>query len=322
MPTLKDIAKHAKVSLCTVSRYLNHDIKIKDETAGRIENAIRELNYIPNVAAKALKYNVTSNIAVILPKINHLYYSEMTSGISEILGAHHYNLFIFEVNNLHMEEDRIISLMRENMVAGIIFIGLSYDFSFKDQLNRLQEWGIPAVYVNRMMEEALCPLVYPDLKKAGQLAADHLAEKGNRHLALVYSKIPESLLSVYRSAFETNGRKETPSIYEFHAGKEDELARRLLKDGVDGIFVLNELNSVCLTKALVRAGVEIPQRISVLSFGNSLMSLTSTPELSGIDLQDRRLGAESALVMINQIKGRPYEPVTVLNPVLIQREST
>lgn len=197
MATLKDIAKQANVSTATVSRYLNKDIVIKQETEKRIREAIDSFGYVPNVVAKSLKSRKTNNVAVVLPKINHLYYSEITSGISQILGQHHYNLYIYELDNLQMNEDNVLQQLRENMVAGIIFIGLFSDESFKDSARKALDWDIPIVYANREIEYRGYPLLYPDMGHAGFIGIDYLYKQGKRKMALLHKKMPDHLLSYF-----------------------------------------------------------------------------------------------------------------------------
>lgn len=323
MATLKDIAKHAGVSVCTVSRYLNNNIVIKKETEQKIQQAIQELGYVPNAVAKSLKHSKTNNVAVILPKINHLYYSEITSGIGEVLANHHYNLFIYEVNNLHMDEEEIIQLMRENMVAGVIFIGMFSDMSFHKSLRKLLSWKIPVVYMNRYIKYEGYPLVYPNFKKAAELAVEHLNLKNRRKIAIIHRNLPTNIVGLYSQAFSKNTDMEL-TILEI--GEEAEIKEHcvplLCKNNIDGTFVLNELSAVKITKELIKKEVKVPDDIAVLSLGDSLISEVATPELSCIDLQDKILGIKGGEIILKQIQKEKAEPITMVDPIIIQRQST
>ncbi|MFJ5789792.1 LacI family DNA-binding transcriptional regulator [Lysinibacillus sp. NPDC093197] len=325
MTTLKDIAEHANVSACTVSRYLNQNIVVKKETEERIQLAIKELGYVPNVVAKALKRKETTNVAVILPKINSLYYSEITSGISQTLGKHHYNLFIYEVDNLNLSENEILQLMRENMVAGIIIIGLFSDLSFKDNIPSFLECGIPVVFTNRCIPYSGFPLVYPDLTKAGRIGAEYLFSKGKNKLALVHKKLPNDVLELFLEGISQASKYEQkPLIIEIddHMNLSKDCVPILLENNIDGAFVLNELSAVYLTKALVHHNVRICEDLAVLSLGNSLLSQISTPELTCVDLQNQELGIRSAEIILSEIQKEKFEPVTILEPFIVERKSS
>ncbi|SHE87436.1 transcriptional regulator, LacI family [Seinonella peptonophila] len=324
MVTLKDIAKHANVSVATVSRYLNSDMMVKKETEKRILAAIHELGYVPNVVAKALKRQETSNVAVILPKINNLYYSEITSGISQTLGKHNYNLYIYEVENLNLSEDEILQLMRENMIAGIIFVGLFSDTSFQESIHRVMEWEIPVVYTNRHIPYTGFPLLYPDLVQAGKLGVEHLYSIGKDRIAFVHKHFPSHVLKCFLDGFwQVSKEQQKPMIIEIEDDMDlsKELIPKLLQHHIDGVFVLNELSAVFLTKALVQANIQIYEDMAVLSLGNSLMSQVSTPELTCVDLQNRTLGIKSAEIILSQIRKQKFEPITILEPSIAKRKS-
>lgn len=326
MATLKDIAKHANVSTCTVSRYLNSNIVVKKETEERIEKAIKELGYVPNVIAKSLKQQATSNVAVILPKLNHLYYSEITSGISQTLAEHQYNIFIYEVDNLHLSEDEILNIMRENMVAGIVFIGLFADTSFKEKIKEdVLGWKIPVVYVNRYIPYEGFPLLYLDLVKASKIGTEHLIKKKKENIAFIHKPLPKGLLKYFVDGYkQATNRDGEPMFIEISEDKNiiRECIPELLEHQINGVFVLDEKSAVYLTKAFGKSNIKIPEDISVLSLGNSLISEISTPELSCVDLQNWVLGQKSAEIILNQILNKKIKDVTVLEPFIVEREST
>ncbi|WP_409369109.1 LacI family DNA-binding transcriptional regulator [Lysinibacillus sp. 38-6] len=325
MTTLKDIAEHANVSACTVSRYLNQNIVVKKETEKRIQSAIKELGYVPNVVAKALKRKETTNVAVILPKINSLYYSEITSGISQTLGKHHYNLFIYEVDNLNLSENEILQLMRENMVAGIIIVGLFSDLSFKESIPSFLECGIPVVYANRCIPYAGFPLVYPDLTEAGKIGANYLYAKGKNRMALIHKKLPNDVLALFLDGIrQASEDEQKPFIIEIDDRMDliKDCVPLLLQNNINSAFVLNELSAVNLTKALIQANIQIAEDIAVLSLGNSLLSQISTPELTCVDLQNQELGIRSAEIILSEIQKEKVEQVTVLEPFIIERQSS
>ena len=326
MPTIKDIASLAGVSICTVSRYLNNKIAVRRETEERILAAIDQLGYVPNAVAQSLKRSSTNNIAVIVPRITSSYYADMTGGISGELAKRDYNLFIYEVEHMNKTEREILQLMRENMVAGVIFIGMSYDFSFLGEIPYLLSCKIPVVYANRLVDYAGYPLIYPDFVKVGQLAVEHLLSRGRRRLALIHKHSYDSAaphVQGFRDAVAAAGLPE-PNLLQAtrETDSADRCARSLMEQGIDGVFVQNELLAVGVIKALARQGVQVPGQISVLGFGNSVVGELSTPELSCIDLQNHQLGVLSARLMLRQIAHKAVEPVTVLEPSILPRAST
>lgn len=322
MVTMKDIALRANVSTCTVSRYLSKTIVVKKETEDRIKQALEELGYVTNTVAKSLRRNTTMNVAVVLPRINNLYYSEMTSGIGGALAVHDYNLIIYETENHNKNEDEAILWLRENRVAGVVFVGMSYDRSFEAGARKLWESGMPVVYANRMAGDYELPLVHPDYEKIGALAAEHLRERGRRKVAIVHRKGREKLLSLYRRCFaDAYGDADAAGVFDA-----EELTPRFLSrlrdGGFDAAFVLNESMAVGLCKEALRSGLRIPDDLAVLAFGNSPISRFASPELSCIDLHDRELGIRSAELLLAQIREQDAPGAITIAPELIRREST
>ncbi len=328
MTTLKDIAKKANVSVATVSRYLNHKISIRPETEQNILDAIKELNYVPNIVAQSLKINRTSNVAVVLPLVNSLYYSEMTSGISSVLTRHNFNLFIFEVDHMKKTEEAIMQTLQENMIAGAIFIGLSYDQRFYHSLHILQDANIPVVYMNRMMEYENIPLVHPNLTACGKLASEHLIRRGKKKLGLIHA-LPDSspLLELHLRSFSEPIRKAgLPDAQVIFSAQgitpPESCLDEIEKSGCDGLFILNELMAAGISRSLHQRGIHIPEDIAVLGFGNSLAGEITTPTLSCIDLQNFNLGVKSAEIILAEIEGADFKPITILEPHIIKRQST
>lgn len=323
MATLNDIAKHAGVSIATVSRYLSQDLAVKKETEERILKAIDELEYVPNVVAKALKKNSTNTIALILPRINTLYYSEMTTGINHILAEKGYNLFIYEVENQSKSEKEILQIMKENMVAGVILIAMSHDTSFLTQLNQLENWHIPFLYTNRLLEDSDFPVLYPDFNSVGSLAAEHLKERGYKNPAIVYKTINPPVQQIYEHEFS---KKYSRKPMTLQISDDDNILKKvealIIGEKVDSLFILNEIYSVKITQGLYEKGVKIPEDLGVISFGNSLLSEISIPRLTCIDLKNYEFGVKSATLIMQMIENESVSPVTKIAPSLIKRQTT
>lgn len=316
------------MSVCTVSRYLNHKITVRADTKERLERAIEELGYVPNQVAQSLKRSSTDNVAVILPRINTSYYSDMTGGISLELAKRGFHLFIYEMENLRKSEREVLQMMRESMAAGVISIGMSDDMSFRDSLDYLVDHGIPAVYVNRQVPPQRYPVICPDFLRVGGMAAGHLIERGKRRLAILRkARADDELIhhheESFREAAAMAGLPE-PVALESAPGlvTSSECLDRLSSGEIDGVFVLNELMAAGVVKGLTARGVRIPEDIAVLGFGDSIISEITDPELSCIDLQNYELGVRSAQLILKQIEGAPVPQTMVLKPSLIQRRST
>lgn len=196
--------------------------------------------------------------------------------------------------------------------------------SFQQSIQSVLDWNIPVVYANRCIPFAGFPLLYPDLVKASRLGTEYLRSSGKRRLAFVHKQLPAHLLPYFLDGYrQAIGSAEKPLLLEMADSMDlaKDCIPALLQHNIDGVFVLNELSAVCLTKALVQANIRIPEDMAVLSLGNSLMSEISTPELTCVDLHNRELGVKSAEIILSQIRKEEFEPVTVLEPFIVVRNS-
>jgi DNA-binding LacI/PurR family transcriptional regulator len=328
MATIKEVAERAGVSICTVSRYLNQTSPLKKKTEERVRTALRDVGYIPNTVAKSLRTHRTANVAVVLPRIDNLFYSEITSGISETLNFNRYNLFITEVEGGAQPEQVVLQRMLENMIAGVIFVGLSYDRSFQNSLRLLLEHGIAVVYVNRAIPYQGYPLVYTDYCQAGRLAAEHLCELGRKKLAVIGRIEHENAVLPHIQGFldaANCGGADVPSEDVLQVSPRfpirPEVIAHLANARVNGIFATNELTAVGLIKGLLGHGVRIPEQTAVIGLGNSIIGEIISPELTCVDLENHLTGVRSAEALLAQIAGKACENVTVLAPRLIKRNS-
>lgn len=328
MATIKEVAQRAGVSTCTVSRYLNQTSPLKKKTEEQVRSAIADVGYIQNTVAKSLKTRRTPNVAVVLPRIDNLFYSEITAGISETLNSNRYNLFIMEVEAGAQPEQVTLRRILENMIAGVLFVGLSYDRSFQSSLRLLVERNIPVVYVNRPVPYQGYPLVYSDYYQGGRLAAQHFCELGRRKLAVVGRIAHENAVLPSTQGFLDGaqcGGADVPSEDALQVAPGfpigPEVIAHLIQAGVDGIFATNELTAVALIKGLSAQGVRVPEQTAVIGLGNSIIGEIISPELTCVDLENHLTGVKSAEVLLAHIAGESYQDVTVLAPRLMKRNS-
>lgn len=329
MATIKDIAARAQVSVCTVSRFINGKIKVKPETAARIETAIEELGYIPNTIAKSLKTKTSQNIALILPTINNSYFSELTAGVDAVLQKQNYSLFIFQHYNKAEIEHKIARKLIENQIAGAIFVGLPHDYRGDAVLQQLKKDGVEIVLTNRVFIPREYPLVFSDFYSGGRQAADHLLALGHRKIGVItgFFNHPESdiRLQGFLDRLAEEGVAVKPEHisaghYSHETGAQAVIP--LLEERVEAIFSISDLMAVGVLKHLQQAGIKVPQDLALVGFGNTLFARLTTPELTSIDLQNQQVGVKSAEVLLDLIHGKKVEPVNSLSTRLIKREST
>ena len=176
MPTMKDVAKLAKVSVGSVSKYFN-GIALKEKTKLAIEKAVKELNYEPNIYAKGLKINRTNTVVLIIPSIWNPFFSELTFHIEKELRKHEIKLILYNSENNIENEIQFITMSRQNKVDGIIAVTYS-------NIDEYISESLPFVSIDRFFSHKT-NFVSSDNYSGGRLATEMLIKHGSKNLAYI-----------------------------------------------------------------------------------------------------------------------------------------
>lgn len=176
MTDISDVAKAAGVSRGTVSNYLNHR-KIRAASVSKIEQAIKELHYVPNVAAREFRQQTSHYVIFILPTVWTPFFAELTHWIQFALVKNHYKVILCLSNNEYEKERDYLAMAAQQKVSGIISISYS-------NLNEHVAADIPMVSIEKE-ETGKFPLVSSDNYMGGKLAAQELIQRGRNYLVFI-----------------------------------------------------------------------------------------------------------------------------------------
>ena len=182
--TIKDIAKIAGVSKTTVSRALNNQGRISQDTREKILQIAKETNYRHNKIATSLRSNKSMVIGLIFPGFmaGH-FYSEIFHGIESYCTKKGFGVLTGCSDGVAQKEEKIIELLQERRVDGIIIaptsgINLDYYQQFKNE-------RLPFIFIDKYLPEIEAARIIVDNKKGAYLAVKHLIEKGHKKIALL-----------------------------------------------------------------------------------------------------------------------------------------
>ncbi len=264
--TIADVARHAGVSVGTVSNVLNN-LPVGASYRKRVEEAIRQLNYQVNPSAKALKSKRTDTIALIIPNTITPYFAKLTNYINRELEKHDYRMLLCFTDYDHDRETEFIQLVRQGRVDGII--ALTYNPTLEIPP------GIRFITIDRFFSVSV-PCVASDNFGGGALAAEKLAALGCRHIA--YLKHGSSLPN------ETNKRRDgfvakcvelgiDFEICNLTAGEPlvefEKFLTSFIKDGemmLDGVFCGTDLMAHQVRGILENLGFRVPEDLQIVGF--------------------------------------------------------
>ena len=331
---LKDIARDLGVSAVTVSKVLRNHPDIGEETRKRVLARVRELNYQPNLAARALVTGKTLSVGLVVPDLVHPFFGEMAKGISRGLQAAGYGLLIASSEEDPSLEQREVEQILKRRVDALVVASTQSDAV--QTLRRVQESQVPLVLVDRQAPGLNVSFVGIDDRKAGWLATTHLIQQGCRHVAHIEG--PAVSTGIQRRDGYCEALKDAGlpvlEAYIVPRGSGDyegdvqgyRAMNRLLevKPRPDGVFCYNDMTGAGALKAILDAGLRVPEDVAVIGCGNIRYSEFLSVPLSSIDQNCVAIGEKAAQLVLGLINSRaPVAPMTVLlDPTLVVRRSS
>ncbi|HGN1706482.1 TPA: Mal regulon transcriptional regulator MalI [Providencia rettgeri] len=179
--TITDVAKHAGVSVATVSLALSGKGRISQKTADKVNESIEELGYVRNQQAASLRDNISNVIGLIVPELTQPFYSEVASGVSQYAKKQNKIVFLIQSGNSREEFDRSLTGLINYGVDGIIVGGSR--FLNDDVVARVAHYQIPMVCAARDGEFTQIDVIRPDNASAAKIATEHLIHNGHHQIA-------------------------------------------------------------------------------------------------------------------------------------------
>jgi len=329
MSSMKEVAKLAGVSIATVSRVINNTVPVNEDTLVKVKDAIRALNFKPNLLAKGLRIKSGRLIGLVVPEIVHHAFVSLINFIHKNAYEHDFDLILgSNLNNPDVEEYFINNLLRRN-VDGIIFSRVSDESRV---LRLLDKQNIPIVVIDRALEDERVSSVTVNNSTAGRLAADHLAALGHREIACITGPLNITLcrerLRAFRQRLLEAGialdeRLVCPEDFSFEAGIR--AVNGFLSKGArfTGIWAQNDRMAAGVLKCLSQHDLKVPDDVSLIGMDDTDMAALLTPSLTTIKQPFEEMSRTAVDIVLRQIQDRAI-PRThiVLEPSLVIREST
>ena len=327
---LKDIARDLNVSVMTVSKVVRGCADVGAETRSRVLARIKELNYQPNWVARSLAARRTFMIGLIVPDLMHSFFAEIAKGVSATLRPLGYDVVICNSEEDGAVESSEVDRLLARQVDGLLIASAQAPASL-ELFERIEARGVPYVLLDRRFAGANASYVGADDEAIGRLATRHLIERGCRQIAHIAGPplTPGvGRLKGYQDALAEAGLAVSDcSVVQATDDESGYLAaRRLLalEPRPDAIFGYNDPTAAGALKAILEAGIAIPQEIKVIGVGNVHYSDLLRVPLSTIDQSSTAIGRQAADMLVKSIGSKRKRPArtVLIDPILIPREST
>lgn len=330
MSTIKDVALRAGVSVTTVSHVVNGTRHVSAAGRERVEQAIRELAYVPSAVARSLKSNTTRTLGMLIPNSSNPYFAEIVRVVEDRCFAAGYTLILCNTDDEPRRQGIYLKVLAERRIDGLVVVSTGDDDSLPTMLASLR---IPIVLLDREITEQDCDLVETAHMQGGLLATRHLVSLGHRRIACIGGPaglVPsEQRIAGWRLGLAEAGLDIDANQLFWHGGFTSqggyEAMHAMLRTESlpTAVFVCNDLMAIGALRAAHESGVQVPGALSIVGFDDIELSSFTSPPLTTVAQPKQRMGALAVAMLLERIEGRRRDTrKVVLQPELRVRAST
>ncbi|MDA5143755.1 LacI family DNA-binding transcriptional regulator [Streptomyces sp. AD681] len=330
--TLRDVARRAGVSIRTVSNVVNGSVPVSDELRVRVQAALDELDYRPNLVARNLRRGRSGMIALVVPELDVPYFAELAREVITAARTHGYVVMLDQTDGDGERERELLGReSRATMFDGLLLSPLSISADeLRSRTNR-----VPVVLLGEHIFNGSFHHVAIDNVAAARDATEHLLGLGRRRIAAIgdqpYSTGETAQLRTtgYRQALERAGLTVDEQLIvptpRFHRHLGAEAMERLLAlpEPPDAVFCYNDLLAIGAMHTLARAGVRVPEDIAVVGVDGIQEGRYSSPSLTTVAPDKAAIARTAVSTLLGVIDGSAPAPTETKAPHrLLVRQST
>lgn len=328
--TIKDVAEFAGVSIATVSRVVNKNYIVSDAVEKKVVKAIKELNYYPNSIARSLKVNSTNMIGFLVSDISNTYFTTMAKALEDVVNKESYNLIVCSTENKKERELAYLELLKSKQVDALVLntTGLNEDYVIS------MSNSFPVVTVNRRIINSSFSFkgdfVDSDNIQGTYILTKHLLSLGHRkifvingasHLSTGYERYEGFKKAMNEIGLKING----DYIYSYEgdftleSGFQGAASMMRLDDRPTALLVMNNMMAIGALKYLKLHGIDIPNELSIASYGNieNLELMSIQPSIISFD--PTNIGTKIGELILERISDRSlanreiiYQPLLII----------
>lgn len=309
--TLQHVADHAGVSRSTVSLVIQGNSRITNETRIKVLDSIRQLGYIYNrTAANLASRHSSLTVGLLISEIANPFFSEVLAGLHDKFDKEEYTVILGTTSDLSAKQDKLISNLLENRVSGMI-LSPATD-STAETFERIRSHGIPVVLVTKEPPNSTCDYVGSDYIVGGQIAVEHLIQKGHKRITLIGGPPDSSAwkdrIKGYANALNQAGIEIDDTLIVIcpltRKGGFDAIQQVLLQPNPPtAAFCFNDVVALGVMKGLNEAGLTPGKDFALVGHDDIQESAFSTPGLTTIKSSPNLIGTHAADLLHKRIIG-------------------
>jgi DNA-binding LacI/PurR family transcriptional regulator len=325
---IRTVARVANVSIATVSRTINRLSTVNPKMAKRVWDAIEKLDYFPNTQARALVSGRSRLLGLIVSEITNPFFPELIQRFEDIAVEHGYEILISSTNYDPRRMSLCIRRMLERRAEGVAVMTFGVE---KPLLEQLAERNVPLVFVDVGPERPGISLLRVDYHHGIRQGVQHLAVLGHREIAFISGPrrlhSAQSRQKAFTGSLEECGIRLNPAwiVEGDHTmeGGIDAMGRLLQGRAPTAVMCSNDMTAIGVMHKLYRAGLRVPDDLSVIGFDDIHMAQVTIPPLTTIQMSCFEL-AQAAVTALRSHVEEGAEPKRSykIDTQLVVREST
>jgi LacI family transcriptional regulator len=317
LPTIRDVARLAGVSVPTVSGVLNGTRNVSKETSLRVRAAMDALDYHPDQVARSLRSRRTQIIGFVIPDVTNPFFTDVLRGVEDVARKNVYSVILCNSNEDPAVERKRLAMLYSRRVDGLLIAPTDFSSVTERPLRR----NFPMVYIDRIPPGFSGAAVVTDNVGAAYEATQYLISLGHRRLAIITGRLNISsgrdrLEGFRRALQEANLALPEEHLRQGDFGLQSGYVQTLelmgLKNPPTAIFSCNNKMTLGLMRALSELRIVCPEQVSVFGFDDFEWAANFSPRLSTVAQPTYELGrlAMEMLIQRMQSTGQPGKDVT------------
>ncbi len=332
IPSIKDVAAAAQVSIGTVSNVMNRPELVSPATRYRVEQTMADLGFVRNESARQLRAGTSRTLAYVMLDASNPFFTDVAQGIEETADELELSLFLCNSNGNASREYLHLARLQQQRVQGILITPIEADSPLLQEVARR---GTPLVVVDRTRRRADLCSVSVDDRRGGRLAVEHLVELGHTRMAFIGGP-----LSIGQVADRIEGASETwreagrsPDAFvhvptdALTVADGSNAGERLLAMGVrkrpTAVFCANDLVALGVLRSALTAGVRVPDDLAIVGYDDIEFAAAAAIPLTSVRQPRQELGRSAARLVIDEATNADHEHrQLIFEPELVARAST
>jgi LacI family transcriptional regulator len=329
--SMKDVARHARVSVGTVSNVLNRPDQVAKATRERVQAVIEETGYVRNESARHLRAGRSRVIGMVVLDAANPFFTDVARGAEAVADEAGSVIMLCNSGENPERENRHLDVLLEQRVQGLL---ISLVDERHSRVPNLIDHGIPIVVVDRGAGQlGLCSVAVDDTL-GGKMAVAHLLEMGHRRIAFVGGpmsrpQVADRVRGAHQ-AIDEAGRgelvlMETGSLqFADGHGAGDRLAAAPAGQRPTAVFCGNDLAAVGMLQAMTTNGLSVPGDMAIVGYDDVSFATTAAVPLSSVRQPRQQLGRTAATLLLEEISegARHQHRQVVFLPELVVRRSS